>query len=396
MSTSTTTTTNGKRTVRVWCDGCTLFVLSPSLPLSYDMVHFGHANQLRQAKAMGDWLVVGVHSDAEIMRHKGPPVFNEQERYRMIRAIKWVDEVVEDAPYITTLETMDKHGCDFCVHGNDITLDEHGLDTYRYVKTAGRYRECRRTEGVSTTDIVGRMLLMTKSHHQHRDEEGRVDAATSDQIRLGDTGTTHSPLDGHQPVSADDAQDYPVCRGQGPAPRATASSTSTGPLTCLVNIGHVAFLEKAKAEGDYLIVGLHTDQVVNGRLGSNYPLMNLHERVLSVLACKYVNEVVIGAPYTVTKELLDHFKVDMVLHGKTSIIADAQGEFPYKVPRELGKFKVIDSGCVMGTRTIVDRIIQNAMQFTLRNINKEKKEIELLKQQGEEESTVDTSAPTSQ
>lgn len=62
----------------------------------------------------------------------------------------------------------------------------------------------------------------------------------------------------------------------------------------------------------------------------------------------------------------------------------------------MGKFKVIDSGCVMGTRTIVDRIIQNAMQFTLRNINKEKKEIELLKQQGEEESTVDTSAPTSQ
>lgn len=45
-----------------------------------------------------------------------------------------------------------------------------------------------------------------------------------------------------------------------------------------------------------------------------------------------MNEVVIGAPYTVTKELLDHFKVDMVLHGKTSIIADAQGEFPYKVP----------------------------------------------------------------
>lgn len=381
-TTTTTTTTNGKRTVRVWCDGC------------YDMVHFGHANQLRQAKAMGDWLVVGVHSDAEIMRHKGPPVFNEQERYRMIRAIKWVDEVVEDAPYITTLETMDKHGCDFCVHGNDITLDEHGLDTYRYVKTAGRYRECRRTEGVSTTDIVGRMLLMTKSHHQHRDEEGRVDAATSDQIRLGDTGTTHSPWTGI-------SQFLPTTRkiiqfAEGKDPRPGDRIVYVDGAFDLFNIGHVAFLEKAKAEGDYLIVGLHTDQVVNGRLGSNYPLMNLHERVLSVLACKYVNEVVIGAPYTVTKELLDHFKVDMVLHGKTSIIADAQGEFPYKVPRELGKFKVIDSGCVMGTRTIVDRIIQNAMQFTLRNINKEKKEIELLKQQGEEESTVDTSAPTSQ
>ncbi|GBM86555.1 Ethanolamine-phosphate cytidylyltransferase [Araneus ventricosus] len=74
---------NGKREnpIRVWCDGC------------YDMVHFGHANQLRQAKAMGDYLIVGVHTDEEITRHKGPPVFTEQERYKMVRAVKWVDEV---------------------------------------------------------------------------------------------------------------------------------------------------------------------------------------------------------------------------------------------------------------------------------------------------------------
>ncbi len=42
----------------------------------------------RQAKAMGDYLVVGVHTDEEITLHKGPPVFSEQERYRMVRAIK--------------------------------------------------------------------------------------------------------------------------------------------------------------------------------------------------------------------------------------------------------------------------------------------------------------------
>ena len=42
---------------------------------------------------MGDFLVVGVHTDEEITKHKGPPVFNQEERYRMVRAIKWVDEV---------------------------------------------------------------------------------------------------------------------------------------------------------------------------------------------------------------------------------------------------------------------------------------------------------------
>jgi len=47
---------------------------------SYDMVHFGHANSLRQAKSLGDYLIVGVHTDEEITKHKGPPVFTEQER----------------------------------------------------------------------------------------------------------------------------------------------------------------------------------------------------------------------------------------------------------------------------------------------------------------------------
>lgn len=54
----------------------------------------------------------------------------------------------------------------------------------------------------------------------------------------------------------------------------------------LFHIGHLDFLEKAKELGDYLIVGLHTDPIVNQYKGGNYPIMNLHERVLSVLACK--------------------------------------------------------------------------------------------------------------
>lgn len=107
---------------------------------SYDMVHFGHANSLRQAKALGDKLIVGVHTDEEIAKHKGPPVFTEEERYKMVRGIKWVDEVVEGAPYVTTLETLDKYDCDFCCHGDDITMTADGVDTYHLVKAAGRYK----------------------------------------------------------------------------------------------------------------------------------------------------------------------------------------------------------------------------------------------------------------
>lgn len=47
------------------------------------MMHFGHANALRQCKTVlgADQLVVGVHSDKEIEKHKGPPVMTEEERY---------------------------------------------------------------------------------------------------------------------------------------------------------------------------------------------------------------------------------------------------------------------------------------------------------------------------
>merc|ERR1711976_77629 len=149
-----------KKEIRVWVDGC------------FDMVHFGHANFLRQASQLGTKLIVGVHSDEEISKHKGPPVFNNEERYKITRGIKWVDEVVENAPYVTTLETLDKYTCDFCVHGDDITTTSDGQDTYHIVKSAGRYKECKRTRGISTTDLVGRMLLVTKTHHERDETRG--------------------------------------------------------------------------------------------------------------------------------------------------------------------------------------------------------------------------------
>ncbi len=44
--------------------------------------------------------------------------------------------------------------------------------------------------------------------------------------------------------------------------------------------------QAAKAQGDFLLVGLHTDEEVQARRGPHLPIMNLHERSLSVLSCK--------------------------------------------------------------------------------------------------------------
>lgn len=45
----------------------------------------------------------------------------------MVRGIKWVDEVVEGAPYVTTLDTLDENNCDFCVHGGTTETNERRI-----------------------------------------------------------------------------------------------------------------------------------------------------------------------------------------------------------------------------------------------------------------------------
>ncbi|XP_077590829.1 ethanolamine-phosphate cytidylyltransferase-like [Stigmatopora nigra] len=349
-----------RRRVRVWCDGC------------YDMVHYGHSNQLRQAKAMGDYLIVGVHTDSEISRHKGPPVFTQEERYKMVRAIKWVDEVVEGAPYVTALDTLDKYHCDFCVHGDDLTLTADGEDTYREVKESGRYRECKRTQGVSTTDLVGRMLLMNKAHHNN------IDASDCRQRTDNFGKKSHSPWTGVSQFLQTSQKIIQFASGQEPRPGDTIIYAA-GAFD-LFHIGHVDFLRAAHKMADkpYIIVGLHFDQEVNRYKGKNYPIMNVHERTLSVLACRYVSEVVIGAPLTVTKDLLDHLKVDLVCHGKTQTYPDKDGSDPYAVPRRQGILRTFDSGNSLTTDSIVQRISKNRLLFQDRNQKKEATEMAVI------------------
>ncbi|XP_005105781.2 ethanolamine-phosphate cytidylyltransferase [Aplysia californica] len=354
-----------KKEVRVWMDGC------------FDMVHFGHANALRQGKEFGDKLLVGVHSDAEVSKHKGPPVYSDEERYKMVRAIKWVDEVVEDAPYVTTLETLDEYGCDFCVHGDDITTTADGQDTYHLVKDAERYKECKRTAGVSTTDLVGRMLLMTKTHHQR--DEGSVDSqhvGAISKMFTGEGPSMHSPWTGVSQFLTTTKKIIQFSEGREPNPG--DKIVYVDGAFDLFHVGHLDFLEKAAQQGDFLIVGLHTDPVVNRYKGSNFPIMNLHERTLSVLACRHVSEVVIGAPYAVTKDLLEHFKVDVVCHGMTPVMPDEDGTDPYAEAKLQGKFVAIDSKNKLTTKTIIERIITHRLEFEERNKKKEEKEMKIM------------------
>ena len=87
-----------------------------------------------QAKARGDWLVVGINSDADILSHKGPPILNVRERAEIMRHCKYVDEVVTDVPYAPTMESLKDVRCGYYAHGDDPCLNEEGIDVMLHLR----------------------------------------------------------------------------------------------------------------------------------------------------------------------------------------------------------------------------------------------------------------------
>lgn len=86
-------------------------------------------------------------------------------------------------------------------------------------------------------------------------------------------------------------------------------------LSCdLMHPGVIARLKAARSQGDYLYVGLWDDDTIKYYRGQKYPLQGTQERLLMTLAMKYVDDVVIGAPFVLTDDFLKSLNVKKVVH----------------------------------------------------------------------------------
>ncbi|EOA17119.1 hypothetical protein CARUB_v10005379mg [Capsella rubella] len=148
--------TASDRPVRVYADGI------------YDLFHFGHARAIEQAKKSfpNTYLLVGCCNDEITNKFKGKTVMTESERYESLRHCKWVDEVIPDAPWVLTTEFLDKHKIDYVAHDALPYADASGAgnDVYEFVKSIGKFKETKRTEGISTSDIIMRIV---KDYNQY-------------------------------------------------------------------------------------------------------------------------------------------------------------------------------------------------------------------------------------
>ncbi len=122
----------------------------------FDLLHSGHVQLLSQARALGDYLVLGLNSDRSVRALKGPtrPVNNETDRGRMLAQLPYVDAVVvfdEDTP----IEMMKIIQPDIQVKGGDYVKEK--LPEFPVMQAMGKeivilpFRK-----GYSTTSILAR------------------------------------------------------------------------------------------------------------------------------------------------------------------------------------------------------------------------------------------------
>ena len=350
----------------------------------FDIIHSGHFNAFRQAQYLGDILVCGLNSDADVAKAKGKTLMDIKERSSLAGSSKWIGEVALDTPYTPSIETLDTYNCDYLAHGDDIPTNENGQTIYDDIIAKKRLRVFRRTEGISTTVIIGRLLLGMKDKFDALDEKdpknielkksytelentsnlqfGTMNTLLTTSYRISDFSNKRLPKKNEKVVY--------IC----------------GEFDVLHQV-HIEALKKAKELGDYVYVGVYDDLTVNKRKGKYHPVLNINERCLNLLALKYIDDVIFGAPERITEDLLHNLKVDVVVKFVTPNMKNGKcdkEEKNYEVAAKLGKLKEVEVSGELTNDVLSDRIWENKEQYIKKYIKKITKVDEHIKVDGEE------------
>lgn len=127
----------------------------------------------------------------------------------------------------------------------------------------------------------------------------------------------------------------------------------------MFHAGHVNMLKRAHEAGDYLVVGLMSDEDTASY--KRKPICTLAERAKVVEACKYVDKVIPGSPLRITDELIDNEGIDIVLHGD-DMNEETLKQF-YSVAMNRGILKTLPYTPGISTSDIIGRIIARSSEF---------------------------------
>ncbi len=127
----------------------------------FDIIHRGHVEYLKEAKKLGDFLVVAVNSDDSVKRldkGSGRPVMNEEDRAAMIGALKPVNAAFifdEDTP----MEVIKQLNPDVLVKGADYKVEEI-VGHEHVLSEGGKVVPIPLVQGRSTSELIGKIKMI--------------------------------------------------------------------------------------------------------------------------------------------------------------------------------------------------------------------------------------------
>ena len=123
---------------------------------TFDLLHYGHINLLRRAKALGDYLVVACSTD-EFNLGKGKRCyFSYEERKQLLESIRYVDLVIPEESWEQKANDVREYHIDPVVMGSDW----EGSERFEYLKDLCEVVYLPRTPEISTTQIKSDLGLM--------------------------------------------------------------------------------------------------------------------------------------------------------------------------------------------------------------------------------------------
>lgn len=114
---------------------------------TFDLLHWGHINLLKRAKALGDYLIVAISTDEFNALKKKKSYHSFENRKMILEAIRYVDEVIPEDTWEQKIEDVQKHDVDVFVMGDD------WKGKFDYLKDYCEVVYLPRTVGISTTKI---------------------------------------------------------------------------------------------------------------------------------------------------------------------------------------------------------------------------------------------------
>ena len=130
---------------------------------TFDLLHYGHINILKRAKALGDYLIVGLSTDEFNAIKNKKAYHNYETRKQMLEAIRYVDLVIPENNWEQKVMDIQKYEADVLVMGDDWA----GSDKFNYLQDYCEVMFLPRTPGVSTTKIKQELHLNEPKVDQH-------------------------------------------------------------------------------------------------------------------------------------------------------------------------------------------------------------------------------------